>query len=135
MKIAAVGRFLSQALLAFLRGPFHGGLAINKTMFRQGDVLLVVETRQRTFFDGPTEAGERVILAHGERTGHSHSVSALDAQLREEFIQGAVTRFLDVRRATTLCHEEHAPISLATGTYRVIVQRQYDPIAEGPVHD
>lgn len=108
---------------------------MSKPMFRQGDVLLVLETRQRIMFDEPNEANERVILAHGEKTGHSHSVAALDARLREESSQGSVHRFLDVRRATTLCHEEHAPILLSSGTYRVILQRQYDPATERPVHD
>lgn len=108
---------------------------MSKAMFRQGDVLLVLETRHPILFNEPAQAGERVILAHGEKTGHSHSVAALDARLREESGPDSVSRFLDVRRSTMLCHEEHAPIPLPAGTYRVIVQRQYSPASEGPVHD
>ncbi len=32
-----------------------------------------------------------------------------------------------VRSAAQLIHEEHAPIDLPTGAYRVVIQREYEP--------
>ena len=69
--------------------------------------------------NGPT------ILAHGELTGHAHEIKSKHARLFER----AGERFLRVTRWVVLRHQEHAPITLAPGTYRVIRQREYSPEA------
>src|SRR6185312_15572 len=96
--------------------------------YRQGDVLLIKLTeteadalrlRERA---GPTKG--RLILAHGEATGHTHSIDGATASLHElRFGE----RYLTVWAPTELTHEEHAPIRLDPGFYRVIRQREFVP--------
>src|SRR5215204_6387224 len=65
------------------------------------------------------------ILARGEVTGHSHRIAEPDtARLFE--LDGVL--YLDVVAAlATVIHEEHKPITLPQGTYRVWIQREYSP--------
>lgn len=91
--------------------------------YRQGDVFLLAVPRVP---DGATPVARedgRLVLAHGEVTGHAHAVAAPDGRLLEH--EGA--RFLAVPTAAVLVHEEHAPIALPPGTYRVVIQREYVP--------
>jgi hypothetical protein len=98
---------------------------------RQGDVFVErVPARKPA---GPQIGTEHsVILANGEATGHAHRVIAVDqgsddrpaAQLFEE-TNGR--RFLVVERSCLLTHEEHRPIALAPGSYRITLQREYEP--------
>jgi hypothetical protein len=74
----------------------------------------------------PPEA-DRVVLAHGEATGHAHAIEAVRASLWEA---RNGSRFLRVDRTCKLLHEEHDPIQLPPGAYRVIRQVEYVP---GPV--
>lgn len=75
----------------------------------------------------------RVVLAYGEVTGHSHALSSQDAKLYE--VKGWVDRLLVVAKATALMHEEHGPIELAPGAYKVRIQREYHPDAIRQVAD
>lgn len=94
---------------------------------RQGDVLI------RTTESVPSDAqpvereGGRVVLAHGEVTGHAHAITTeqdADAML---LARGDI-RFLTVNApVVVLRHEEHAPIELPAGNYEVVVQREYSP--------
>lgn len=90
---------------------------------RQGDVLLVPVARvpYRTHAI-PRDRG-RVVLAYGEVTGHAHAIRSLGAALLE--LRGE--RYLQVSAAVTLEHEEHGPIDIAPGAYRVVIQREYVP--------
>lgn len=93
-------------------------------MHRQGDLLLV---RVETLPDGfrrRSGRGGRLVLARGETTGHRHSVAAADAELT---VTDAEEVFLRVTAPTRLEHQEHRPITLEPGTYRVVRQRQYVP--------
>lgn len=90
-------------------------------MWRHGDVLIAPARAI------PADATPRhgTTLAYGEITGHSHRVQDPDsAQLFE--VRG--TLFLRVTAETaTVIHEEHKPITLPRGTYRVWMQREYTP--------
>lgn len=91
--------------------------------YRQGDVFLVEVPAAPAGSPVEPEHG-RVILAHGELTGHHHSVDAVLARM----IDGSDgERYLAVAGATPLTHQEHAPIDLLPGTYRVVRQREYSP--------
>lgn len=94
--------------------------------FRQGDVFL-----ERIEDEATVELGERVkrdkgrvVLAHGEVTGHAHAIEAGGAIL---FLGKAANedRFLRVLRPVNLTHEEHSPIALSPGLYRVRRQREW----------
>jgi hypothetical protein len=90
--------------------------------FRQGDVLLVE-------VDGiPEEAtaearSGRIVLAWGEATGHAHAIHDRDART----FTHAGERFLLTKSRAQLIHEEHGPIDLPEGTWRVVIQREYEP--------
>ncbi len=97
---------------------------------RQGDVLLVYIGPERP--PGGTEHrdGARVVLAHGEATGHAHAIQRGARLFRfgEEPLSWGGYRanaLLEVSEPTALVHEEHAPIDLPAGNYLVIRQREY----------
>jgi hypothetical protein len=81
----------------------------------------------RTVHDGP------VTIAEGEATGHHHRLLGSVAMYRDDAIardipQGLYIAHVEVLSPTArLVHEEHAPIVLDKGTYRVRRQRQLEP--------
>ena len=99
-------------------------------MFRQGDVMIRRLNGRPAVGQRVRADSGRVILAYGEVTGHAHALSDADVMLFERpSALGKPTesqRFLEVRKFTSLKHEEHAPIELDTGFYEVIRQREYE---------
>ncbi|MEF2279112.1 hypothetical protein V3W47_12450 [Deinococcus sp. YIM 134068] len=91
-------------------------------LYRHGDVFL----RATLPPTGPLQPTGHLVLAHGEVTGHAHRIAETHAaQLYEA---GGPNRYLHVTAAhATLTHEEHAPIRLPGGWYRVWRQREYTP--------
>ena len=94
--------------------------------YRQGDVLLVqVDEAPLRCRHVPREDG-RLVLAHGEATGHAHVVFGAEAELVSH--EEAEELYLLVYGDETVReHEEHDSIALHAGTYRVIRQREYVP--------
>lgn len=89
-------------------------------LWRHGDVLIQE-------VDALPDRGVRrsdPILAYGEVTGHSHRVEA--PERAEVWLMGA-TMYLRVLEPTRIVHEEHRPIPLDPGVYRVWQQREYVP--------
>jgi hypothetical protein len=94
-------------------------------LYRQGDVLIERVEEIGTGTPVMPENG-RIILAHGEATGHHHSLPSTDVETAIlDLDQGAM--FLRLVRDSVLSHQEHAPINLVAGTYRVTRQREYSP--------
>lgn len=90
---------------------------------RQGDVLLVeVEAAPGDATSVARDAG-RIVLASGEVTGHAHAIHAAAARL----VARGDDRYLVADGPVTLEHEEHGPIAVEPGTYRVAIQREYVP--------
>lgn len=90
-------------------------------MYRHGDILVA------TADDVPADARKlhHLVLAEGELTGHSHRIADRDTAVLFQSTQGM---FLSVTAPTaTLIHQEHGPIELPCGTYRVWRQREYSP--------
>lgn len=102
------------------------------TMFRQGDVLLIREDHDTSKMTMIKRESGRIVLAHGEVTGHAHAIKERDAVL---FDNGKGIRILAVESEAHLVHEEHGTIDLAPGTYRVVRQREYSPEAIRNVAD
>ena len=89
--------------------------------FRHGDLLI----QEATALPAAREKLSHTILAHGEVTGHSHRIKEFDQADLYSTPEGF---FLHVRgAAVSIVHEEHAPITLTTGYYRVWRQREYSP--------
>lgn len=109
-------------------------------IIRQGDVLLIP-------FDGrvPKGAkvvpldGQRIVLAHGEVTGHAHAIRLRPEQIVGEAIKRAQAyarlwetsggdRYLEVvGEPVELTHEEHTAHTIAPGIYRLPTQVEYTP--------
>jgi hypothetical protein len=90
-------------------------------LYRHGDVLV------RRVSEIPATAKKRphLTLAEGEITGHSHRVAESGVATLYE---NARERYLEVYGPqATLVHEEHGPITLTPGYYRVWQQREYSP--------
>jgi hypothetical protein len=92
-------------------------------MLRQGDILLVpVEEIPEGLKDVPRESG-RMVLAHGEATGHAHVLEG-EAKFLASDLEG---RFLLVEENAELVHDEHDTITVPPGGYEVRRQREYEP--------
>jgi hypothetical protein len=70
--------------------------------------------------------GGRVVLAHGEATGHAHAIAAEGAAL---FRDARLTAFFLIVTGdpVALAHDEHDTIMIITiprGQYRIIRQRE-----------
>ncbi len=90
---------------------------------RQGDVLLV-ETDDLPEAATPIKRERgRIVLAYGEVTGHAHVVRSASATL----VRHDDERYLRAIAPVVIEHEEHAPIHLPAGDWRVVIQREYAP--------
>lgn len=98
-------------------------------MWRHGDVLIAAVPSVPQHARPMPSA----ILAHGEVTGHSHRIE------RPETVRlwnVGETIFLQVlEQSARVIHEEHAPIELPSGFYKVWRQREYTPTAIVRVSD
>lgn len=108
-------------------------MLMRQELMRQGDVYV------QTIREIPVEARAHVlphgVLVHGEVTGHSHQLE--DLSLGRLFPGGQLGEFfLEVTaREARIVHEEHGPLHLKKGFYRVWRQREYSPEAIRPVSD
>lgn len=100
--------------------------------FRQGDVLVerVASMPDTKMTEIKTDGG--VILAYGETTGHKHCIYPEAGVLPAKLWDAGAERFLQVMEKTSIQHEEHGPIHLEPGIYRVSkfgesTQREYSP--------
>lgn len=98
---------------------------------RQGDVFVQQVQKRERSGRAISDQG-RVILAYGEVTGHAHEVVAETKAIEgvppaQLFEEPDGTRYLFVDRPCSLIHQEHGPIALKTGCYKVTRQREYSP--------
>lgn len=90
-------------------------------MWRHGDVLIDAVDR----IPADAKPLPHRILAKGEITGHAHRLAETEGTA---LFQGEDQLFLAVEReSATVLHEEHAPIQLPRGRYRIWLQREYTP--------
>ena len=106
---------------------------------RQGDVFLKRVSKMPDDVRPMSREAGRVVLAHGEVTGHAHAISAkhvqqfrvdeAHARKSEEFRLRAggslAVTYIEVQQTCRLEHEEHAPINIGPGIYEVRRQREY----------
>ncbi len=104
-------------------------------MFRQGDVM-IRQVAELPKGSAAVKNEVRIVLAHGEVTGHAHAVRVEDAvEFTHADAAGAVRRFLEVASTASVVHEEHATIPLTAGVYEIVQQREYHPEAIRNVAD
>jgi hypothetical protein len=100
----------------------------------QGDILIerVEDAAIARHIIQTADAGA-VTVAEGEATGHHHRLFGSVTMYRDDALArdippGLYVAHVQVRSPTArLEHEEHAPIMLDQGTYRVRRQRQLEP--------
>jgi hypothetical protein len=103
-------------------------------MFAQGDLLIErVADLEPSGTILVSDATGATVLADGELTGHRHAIYDRVTMFRDDTLAREVPTGLYVGHvkvaggSATIHHQEHAPISLAEGTYRVRRQRELEP--------
>lgn len=113
---------------------------------RQGDVQIQQVASLPAGCVEETGEKHRIVLAHGEVTGHAHAIydhiipmsPAAADEIAENVIARAQAkarlwkapngeRFLEVTAEVTLRHEEHTAHTLPPGIYHLPVQVEYTP--------
>lgn len=104
-------------------------------MYRQGDVLIVSVSNVPKKLESVDREKGRVILAHGEVTGHAHAISDKRAALFRDPKLAAIFMIISGDDPVALEHDEHDTIAIPPGNYQVIRQREYSPEAIRNVAD
>lgn len=105
--------------------------------YRQGDVL-IEQIAEIPSTARKQRRAKKVILAHGEITGHHHQLQVADpadwwkgeqeiAPTLEKPKTLAGELFLGLPQGGVVTHPEHGQIILPPGNFRVIRQREYSP--------
>jgi hypothetical protein len=111
-------------------------------LLRQGDILLVaIEALPQGATPAPPvrcNGRLRHVLAVGEATGHAHTLLAdgrVELYRLPESAPDMSTGYLAVHGVgAVLEHQEHRELPLPVGLYRVIQQRQHDPMPRRWAH-
>ena len=103
---------------------------------RHGDVMIIpVPEVKGEIVDRTIKFGGRVVencLKQGEATDHFHRVQNGDVTFRMD----GETLYMSVNsESATVVHEEHKPVELSKGNYRIDEQREYHPEKEIVVWD
>lgn len=108
------------------------GFASVGTQHRQGDILLVAEAKLDPDTEClPVSAGVTYDLSRPDSpSSHAHSVQRVPGVMAFRARRGdGLVDWLQVTGApVTLTHPEHAPLTLVPGLWRVVRQREYDPV-------
>src|SRR5712672_248730 len=102
---------------------------VEPLMLRQGDVLIVKVRSIPEKLDPVERQNGRVILAHGEVTGHAHAIKANSVALFHD--PRLMVAFMTVAGddPVALEHDERDTIFIPPGNYQIIRQREYLPEA------
>ena len=98
-------------------------------MFRQGDVLIVPISALPDNLELVEREQGRVVLAHGEVTGHAHAIKDRHAALFRDPKLAAIFMHVSGNFPVALEHEEHDTVNVPPGDYEIIRQREYSPQA------
>lgn len=94
-------------------------------MIVQGDVFFI---KTSVIPEEATKLNRRLggyIIAEGEATGHAHVIED-DIELYEK--EGVL--FIKAAKEIAVRHEEHLPVILSPGIWKVGIIREYDPFLE-----
>lgn len=90
-----------------------------------GDVILTYGELPGDFDSMPIVKDS--CLAYGEATGHAHKIFGEPEAFELRECPKTKTRHLRVVSPVALKHQEHSPILLPPGDYRIGIQKEYDP--------
>ena len=91
-------------------------------IYRQGDILF---TKVESMPENTSKIDSKII-EKGEVSGHAHVIE--NGNLYSTW---RTPMYIQAKENAVVVHEEHDPIDLPKGTYRIVRQRQYS----GPVSD
>ena len=112
--------------------------------YRQGDVLIERIAEIPTTAEKQNKSA-RIILAHGEVTGHHHAMEITDPA--DWWKQGEISTanekpatlggelYVSLPAGGVVTHPEHSEIKLPPGHYHITRQREYSPEAIRNVED
>jgi hypothetical protein len=103
-------------------------------IFAQGDLLIerVADVAPSGTVEENAE-GAAIVLAEGEATGHRHAIRERVTMFRDDRLARDIPAGLYVGHVRVgsayarVTHDEHAPLTLPRGTYRVRRQRELGP--------
>lgn len=105
-----------------------------RELFAQGDLLIErVHDREATGRVLPPAADGAHVLAEGELTGHRHAIHEQVVMFRDDGLARDIPADLYIGHVRVgdegakVIHQEHAPIELEKGTYRLRRQRELGP--------
>lgn len=104
-------------------------------MYRQGDVLIVAVNSIPVKVESVAREDGRVVLAHGEVTGHAHAIKDEHAALFRDPKLAAIFMHVSGDVPVMLEHDEHDTITIPPGNYQIVRQREYSPEAIRNVAD
>jgi hypothetical protein len=103
-------------------------------MYAQGDLLIErVDDLEPSGTILSSDASGALVLAEGELTGHRHAIFERATMFRDDALARDVPGGLYIGHVkvdgggATIRHQEHAPVALGEGTYRVRRQRELEP--------
>jgi hypothetical protein len=103
-------------------------------LFAQGDLLLErVPDVPPSGTIAENIEGVAMVLAEGEESGHRHAIRERVIMFRDDNLAADIPAGLYVGHvqvnapSARLTHDEHAPLTLLRGTYRVRRQRELGP--------
>jgi len=92
--------------------------------YRHGDVLFEqVEAIPEIHNPRTTDGEKKGVVQLGESTGHAHVIEDMSGV---EIFSDWRERFLKAEQAFTIRHEEHKPLTLPAGNYRIRIAREFD---------
>lgn len=94
---------------------------------RQGDVLIVGIKAIPKAVEPVARENGRIILAHGEATGHAHAIKDQRAALFRDPKLAAIFMHVSGDGPVALEHDEHDTITIPPGNYQVVRQVEYSP--------
>lgn len=97
---------------------------MKRQFFHQGDVPCFPHTGKIT--GKKVKHNGSLTLAYGEATGHHHTISVPNIEDMDAVRTPDGGWLLTLRAAGTIRHQEHHPITLPAGKYRIGREREYD---------
>lgn len=95
---------------------------------RQGDLFFKAVAKPSK---GELKKYNSAILAHGEVTGHHHSIVSPSLDEIDMLVDEEGHIYMQSDKTIVIEHQEHAPIELPPGSqYCMTRQREYDPVME-----